>query len=210
MIADNKCWSNQLSGIVLQRDPQSPDQPSRARIERNRCHDNANSGVVLFSSESEMIADNECWENQRSGIVLERDPQSPDQPSRAIIQRNRCYKNIKAGIALASSEAEEIIDNECWENQLSGILLDHYTKSPDQPSRARIQHNRCHDNTQMGIILLSSESEMIADNKCWSNQLSGIVLQRDPQSPDQPSSSEIQTIVEIILKGGLSRTRPGL
>jgi len=190
-IEDNECWGNGKSGIVLQRDSESADAPSRAAIARNRCHDNAQAGIVLFSSEASAIEDNECWGNGGIGIALQRDSESADAPSRAAIARNRCHGNTQAGIGLVSSEASAIEDNECWGNGSSGILLQRGSESAEAPSLAAIARNRCHDNTQAGILLFSSEASTIEDNECWGNGTSGIVLERGSETADAPSLAAI-------------------
>ncbi|SOC04262.1 parallel beta-helix repeat protein [Rhodobacter sp. JA431] len=84
------------NGIVLTV-MQDGGRSSRAVVERNRCHDNTQAGIILFSSESEAVRDNECWGNGASGIVLLRAPKAPDQPSRAVVESNRCHDNTETG-----------------------------------------------------------------------------------------------------------------
>jgi len=191
VVRGNECWGNGFSGVILERDPNSPDAPSRAEICDNRCHDNAQHGIVLFSGDAGAIHGNECWGNGLSGVVLQRDRGSPAAASRAEIFDNRCYDNSEAGIILFSSEADTIRSNECWGNGLSGVILERDAKSPDTPSRAEIHDNHCHDNSQSGIVLLSSEAGAVRGNACWGNGFCGIALERDPKSPDAPSHAEI-------------------
>ncbi|WP_212710206.1 right-handed parallel beta-helix repeat-containing protein [Rhodobacter sp. JA431] len=183
--------ANCANGIVLAV-MQDGGRSSRAVLKGNRCHDNTQAGIVLLSSESEAVRDNECWGNGLSGIILQRDSEAPDQPSRAVVERNRCHDNTQAGINLLSSESEAVRDNECWGNGNSGIILTRDDEAPDQPSRAVVERNRCHDNTETGIGLFSSESEAVRDNECWGNGASGILLQRDPNAPDQPSRAVVE------------------
>jgi nitrous oxidase accessory protein NosD len=189
-VEDNECWGN-MTGISLQRDSDAPDQPSRAVLRGNRCHDNRQAGIVLFSSCSDAIEENQCWGNH-TGIVLQRDPKFPDQPSRAVLRGNRCHGNRQSSILLISCESDAIEDNECWENGLYGIVLQRDSDAPDQPSRAVLRGNRCHDNGKAGIILFSSESDAIEDNECWGNKFHGISLERDSDAPDQPSRAVLR------------------
>ncbi|MEM9477835.1 MAG: right-handed parallel beta-helix repeat-containing protein, partial [Pseudomonadota bacterium] len=78
-------------------------------------------------------------------------------------------------------------DNECWGNGSSGIALQRDERSPDAASHARLTGNRCHDNMQSGIALVSSDSEAVEDNECWGNGSSGIALQRAERSLDAAS-----------------------
>ena len=190
-LEQNDCWGNGCHGIGLGRDPNSADAPACARITGNRCHDNTQSGIVLFSSESEALEQNDCWGNGYHGIVLQRDPKSADAPARARITGNRCHDNTGDGIVLFSSESEALEQNDCWGNGYHGIVLERDPKSADAPACARITGNRCHDNTQSGILLFSSESEALEQNDCWGNGYHGIVLQRDPDSADAPARARI-------------------
>jgi nitrous oxidase accessory protein NosD len=190
-IEANKCWANKASGILLQRDPNRPDAPSVARIVANRCHDNEQAGIALFSSQSDTIEESECWANKASGIALHRDSRAPDAPSVARIVANRCHDNEEAGIALQSSQSDAIEANKCWANKASGILLQRDPNRLDAPSVARIVANRCHDNEQAGIALFSSQSDTIEESECWANKASGIALHRDSRAPDAPSVARI-------------------
>ncbi|MBJ3763824.1 right-handed parallel beta-helix repeat-containing protein [Maribius pontilimi] len=191
-IAENECWENQRSGIMLRRDLDSPDAPSEAKLRGNRCHGNAGAGLVLISSHASEIAENEGWDNQNSGIVLERGHDSPDAPSEAKLRGNRCHGNAGAGLVLISSHASEIAENECWDNQRSGIVLARGHDSPDAPSEAKRRGNRCHGNAGAGLVLISAHASEIADNECWENQRSGILLLRVLDSPDAPSEAKLR------------------
>ncbi len=190
-IEGNECWGNDRHGIVLERDERSPDAPSSAPVIANKCYDNNETGILLFSSESAGIEGNECWGNDRHGIVLERDEGSPDAPSSAPVIANKCYDNNETGILLLSSESAGIEGNECWGNDRHGIVLERDERSPDAPSCAPVTGNKCHDNKMSGILLLSSESAGIEGNECWGNDRHGIVLERDERSPDAPSSAPV-------------------
>lgn len=203
-VADNDCWGNADAGIVLERDTTSPDVASVAAVERNRCHDNHGDGIVLQSSEGHPVADNECWRNGKAGIVLQRGPKSPESASVAAIERNRCHDNETAGIALTSSEGYPVADNECWGNGLSGIILQRDEDSPGVPSIATVERNRCHENTESGIVLFSSEGNPVADNECWNNGHYGIVLRRGSNSPTEPSHGEIvRNVLSKNIAGGI-------
>ena len=192
LIEGNSSHHCHEAGIYLQPDPDDLNRPSDAVIRSNHCYDNGRGGVVLKSSFSEAIAGNVCRHNELSGISLERYHKSPDVPSQAIIRGNYCHDNLNAGIVLMSSVCEVIEDNECWNNNLPGILLTRFDLSPEAPSQAVIRSNRCHDNADAGVALVSSSSETIESNECWSNATSGIVLSRAKMSPHAPSSAVIR------------------
>jgi nitrous oxidase accessory protein NosD len=102
-IAGNDCWGNGSHGIVLKRDPGSPHAPSHALIRSNHCHDNKQTGIILASSTSGAIAGNDCWGNGINGIAIERDTDSLDAPSHALIRDNRLADNRGAAIRFLGS-----------------------------------------------------------------------------------------------------------
>ena len=141
---------------------------------------------MLASAESEAVEGNECWEND-TGIALQLDRENTELPARARLTGNRCHGNTQSGIVLASAESEAVEGNECWENGASGIALQLDPKNTELPARARLTGNRCHGNTQSGIMLASAESEAVEGNECWENGTSGIALQLDPKNPALPA-----------------------
>ena len=184
-VEDNDCWDND-TGIALQLDPKNTELPARARLTGNRCHGNTKAGILLFSAESEAVEGNECWENGASGIALQLDRENTELPARVRLTGNRCHGNTQSGIVLASAESEAVEGNECWENGMSGIALQLDPKNTELPARARLTGNRCHGNTEAGILLFSAESEAVEGNECWENGMSGIALSSIPRTPNCP------------------------
>ncbi len=144
----NECWGNTESGIDVERDSDTSNHPSDITLVGNRCHDNKRSGIVFLGSTGRAEA-NECWGNTRSGIVLQRNPDTPDHPSKVTLVGNRCHDNQQAGIVFASSTGRAEA-NECWGNQHNKIspgdgsevvVLDHRTfpsQSPEELRRSRL------------------------------------------------------------------------
>ncbi|MEM8976607.1 MAG: right-handed parallel beta-helix repeat-containing protein, partial [Pseudomonadota bacterium] len=146
--------------------------------------DHARHGVVFANARGGRIKRGQFFENDLFGIVL-------TQSQGISIVSNRCHDNTQSGILLVSSDSEAVEDNECWGNGSSGIALQRDERSPDAASHARLTGNRCHDNTQSGIVLFSPDSEAVEDNECWGNGSSGIALQRDERSPDAASHARL-------------------
>lgn len=190
-IEDNHCHSNGGYGIILETWAKSLDRPSRAPLVANRCSGNALSGIALLSSASEVISGNACEDNGSHGIALEPSPASPELVSSGAITDNQCNRNAGDGIFLASSDAEVIGRNSCTANKNNGILLQRSVGSPERAARARIDDNRCSENANCGIVLLSCQSEPITRNHCIANQAQGIALTSDDDTPDYPSSALI-------------------
>ena len=189
-IDGNECSFN-FQGVLLDRDPKTPTKASRANVINNRCSHNQETGIGLISSLSDTIEGNECWSNGSVGIGLSCDSRSSIEPSCAIIRHNRCHSNYKSGIVLYSSNSQAIEDNECWSNGSYGIALLRSNKHPNNPSRAIIRANRCHDNVEGGIVLFSSQSDAIEDNECWGNY-SGIVLQIQTNVSNESSYAPVR------------------
>ena len=187
-VEGNDCWGNGHSGIVLQRDSDSPEAGSDATLTGNRCHDNQQAGILFFSSTGQAEG-NDCWGNGRVGIALQRDSQSPEAGSDATLTGNRCHDNQGSGIGFVSSTGQAE-GNDCWGNGLSGIALQRDPQSPEAGSDVTLTGNRCHDNQESGIIFGSSTGQT-KGNDCWGNGHSGIVLQRDSQSPQAGSDATL-------------------
>ncbi len=184
-------WASRSHGVWLATSAERPETGSDARITGNRLHDNGQSGLILFSSESGEISGNDIWGNGSPGIALQRSPYSPDAPSTARITGNRLHDNGQSGLVLLSSESGDISGNEIWGNGIYGIALQRGPESPDAPSTARITGNRLHDNGQSGLVLDSSESGEISGNDIWGNGIHGIALLRASNSPEAPSTARI-------------------
>lgn len=169
-IEGNDCWGNRNLGIALEYGWESDALPSSATIPGNRCHDNGGAGIALFSSTAPAIAHNDCWRNGTTGISLERSLESRDSiSSNATIKGNRCHHNW-AGIALQSSNACVIENNDCWENRTSGIGLNRNRSS--DVSKAAITENWLSEN---GVALLvergGAEVTRFERNCVWGNRV---------------------------------------
>ncbi|AUB83808.1 right-handed parallel beta-helix repeat-containing protein [Candidatus Thiodictyon syntrophicum] len=183
----NDCWGNGYSGIHIERDPKSLDEPSEADLTANRCHDNQTSGIN-FSSSQGRAEGNDCWGNGLFGICLQRGQNSTDEPSKADLTANRCHHNQQNGIVFLSSHGRAE-GNDCWGNGRSGIVLQRDSDSPNEPSKADLTANRCHHNQEHGIKFVSYHG-CVTGNDCWSNGGSGIALRRmDDSSP--PSEADL-------------------
>ena len=190
-IEDNECWDNGMAGIALTLDPRNTELAARAAIKANRCHGNADAGIVLFSAVGEPIDSNECWDNGTQGIALQLDQKNTELPARAAITANRCHGNAETGIVLLSAVGEPIEGNECWDNGMSGIALALDPRITDLPARAAITANRCHGNAEAGIVLLSCVGDPIEDNECWDNGMAGIALELDQRNTELPVRAAI-------------------
>lgn len=174
-ITDNECWGNEGHGISLSQEFDAAEASFVAILRANRCYDNEYAGIFLASSKATEIVDNECWGNGASGIALQEVTSSSGEHSIARIGANVCCQNGQSGILLFSSEAVEIVDNECWGHDGSGIALQRSPNSPELPSIACLYGNHCYLNSQ-GIELRSSIAPELAYNECSQNSFFGILI----------------------------------
>ena len=184
---NNTCRENQtLSGINIERDNCSPEEPSEVQVIGNRCYNNKDSGIAFFSSQGR-VEDNDCGRNKTlSGIIIQRDKKSPEQPSIVEVIGNRCHENTEAGITFFSSEGL-VKNNACWKNNTTGISIERDNNSPEYASKVDVIGNTCQKNQEAGISFFSSHG-LIEKNECSGSRIfSGIMIQRDKRSPEQPS-----------------------
>jgi hypothetical protein len=118
----NECWKNGHSGISIERDDKSTSDPSEAELADNRCHDNTEAGVAVFSSKA-YLCGNKCWENAASGIHIQRHLKSKNDPSDTELSNNLCHHNAFDGVLVRSSKAL-MSGNESWSNGRLGIGLE--------------------------------------------------------------------------------------
>jgi nitrous oxidase accessory protein NosD len=172
----NECWANGDSGIVLQRDPKSPNAPSAAVLRGNRCHDNALIGIVLYSSTSGAVEANECWANGGNGIALQRDPKSPNAPSDAVLRGNRCHNNASTGIVFVSSTSDAVEDNAAWNNRGCGIDLKGSDKT-GHPSNALLRNNVFQGN-RVNPIHFSASTGSASSNRFKGHDHNGVLVDK--------------------------------
>ncbi|MBY8825357.1 right-handed parallel beta-helix repeat-containing protein [Sphingomonas colocasiae] len=190
IVQNNDCMRNS-TGIFLTQAQATPGTRSIVPLIGNRCGHNRASGIVLGSTASTLIKDNDCFDNAEHGICLSRGVSADEPPTTAPVQANHCRDNGKCGILLISSSSDGIDDNLCSGNGIHGICLEPGNQTPAHSSAAPIRANRLWGNTRSGIALLSSESQGIDGNQCWENDNHGIVLDRADVSPQTPSRATI-------------------
>jgi len=121
---------------------------ANGRIENNTCSGNANYGITLESSSYCLIANNTCNENEMAGIGL---------------RYGSSYNNVRFNIC----------------NDNTGTGVDAYgcgIRLSSTGSLNRIENNTCTGNSDLGILLESANSCLIANNTCNANGRMGILL----------------------------------
>lgn len=177
LIADNICFRNMGAGISLMNG-------TRARVFRNRCHENfyagigqnnasphllknichgnIRAGIGISNGSCPTVEQNRCYQNRRAGIGCRT-----GKGTQPVIRGNECFENEMAGIGAEEEAAPIIVENHCYGNRLAGIGC----RSHASPT---IVGNRCERNGQAGIGCGADSWPLIVDNECTENEAAGI------------------------------------
>ena len=109
VISGNICYRNMGGGIGSM-------MGSSAIIDRNVCFQNFYAGIGHNGADS-VVTRNECYENIRAGIGI-------SEGASPTVRKNRCHGNRRAGIGIrtGASTCPVIEDNDCYENEMAGIV----------------------------------------------------------------------------------------
>jgi len=127
----------------------------------NICDSNNNWGILLSSSNNNMISNNTCSGNNY-GLGLY-------SSSNNTLIINTC-SNIYYGIVLSASSNNNLTDNTCNSSDY-GIVLTAST------SNNNLTDNTCNSNDVYGIVLSTSSNNNLTDNTCNSNDVYGMYLE---------------------------------
>ncbi len=194
-LINNDSWNNGIHGCEILNVSGVQEDKELSEISYNHFHSNGHSGLAIFSSQIDVIRNNNCWKNSYFGIILKSIKELLPILSKAEIVGNQCHENNQAGIALFSSESDNLSNNHCWDNAKSGIVIERSEFESAPPSKAIILGNKCHDNQQSGIAILSSESDDCRENECWNNNIHGIIL-----IPATETADSIESAIESLLQ----------
>jgi len=132
-------------------------------IRQNLCTGNTYGIFLMDWSNNNEVTKNECYDNNEDGILV------VTESNNNMITKNECKGNLNGGITVASSHGNIVTDNECSENEGSGIYL---TNSNDN----LIAINECNENLASGIDVESSYGNSIIENLCSGNARPNIYL----------------------------------
>jgi len=189
-VSNGQIWGNEIhnhgeSGI-------SVENSSYCDIDGNYCYDNYWGGVGLYKSFYNNVTDNTCAIENQHGIVLTQSGNNivrgndATSPGYAGIFIRNCLNGENKisfntlpgnehGIAIVYSTYNDVFNNTCNNNDISGIYLGkwEYWKTP---SFNLIANNTCNNNVNSGIkIVDTSHSNTVVNNTC-SNNVKGIHL----------------------------------
>jgi F-box protein 11 len=129
------------------------------RVRRNRIHDGAQGGVLLYDDARGAYEDNVIFANALAGIEAKG-------TSDMVVRRNRLRDGKSAGVLVSDDARGTYEDNDIFANALTGIEV----KGKSDPI---VRRNRIHDGTG-GILVWEDGRGTYEDNDIFANTLSGI------------------------------------
>jgi parallel beta-helix repeat protein len=161
-ISNNICGSNRLCGILL-------SWTQTTYIFNNICIFNRIIGIYLYFSQNNLVQNNTFNSNGCGNPSIESGIGIFDSNSNTILN-NTCKFNAD-GIRLFRSNSNIIINNSCSNSTYSGIYL------ADDSNYNRIENNYCNNNGIEGLkVTNNSNYNIICYNTCWDNELHGIFI----------------------------------
>jgi parallel beta-helix repeat protein len=148
------------------------DESYAVTISDNTCHSNNWEGIaVIMYSTHCTVTNNYCYNNYNPDGIVGNGIGVGIGAYENTIVHNFAYDNQHSGIHSFLGYDNTIIDNDCYGNYW-GIAVRGTSSGND------ILDNDCWDNYQ-GIYIHNSDSNTVADNDCFSNDLEGIVVVGD-------------------------------
>lgn len=134
-----------------------------ARVTHNFVYRNMGGGIGVANQGEAVIRKNVCRENLRAGIGC--------RSSSPTIIENKCFGNVRAGIGCREGARPNLIRNVCYKNQRAGIGIRMQGTAPI------VTQNQCYENELAGIGCRDHSSPTILNNSCCKNKLAGIGCQ---------------------------------
>jgi hypothetical protein len=171
-VVDNEIFENRFPDAT-DEDQDAPGigvrEYARPIIENNVCYRNgAGVGAINLDSRDQplTIRNNILFNNRRGGIGL-WGVGGADTDIRAVIEHNKIYGNLKAGILMSKMDKVELMYNNIHDNALAGMAL-------FDVDEALIQDNDIHGNLTAGIRLLNVPSCTMRRNHIYKNLTAGV------------------------------------
>jgi hypothetical protein len=172
LIADNEIFDNRFPGAT-DKDPDAPGigvrEYARPVIENNVCTRNGAGvgGINLDSRDQALIIRNNVLCNNRRGGIRLRGLGGGETDIRVVIENNKIYGNLKAGILSSKIDKVDITFNAIFDNALAGIALFNVDE-------AVVEDNEIHGNLTAGIRLLNVPTSMVKRNHIYNNLTAGV------------------------------------
>lgn len=134
----------------------------------NIAYRNMGGGIASADESSAIIEENRCFQNLRAGIG--------SRNASPLILHNICYENIRAGIGNREGAKPILRGNKCYRNRRAGIGIRMKGTSPI------VDDNECYENDMAGIGNRDGATPLIRNNRCYKNKMAGIGT-RDGAAP---------------------------
>jgi len=129
------------------------DTSDNVIIKDNRAIDNG-SGIILSSSNNNILSNNVAGPNKQYGIYLK-------SSSKNTLDKNKVRSNMDTGIFLSSSSYNSLTGNNVNLNKWNGILL--WSSHANTLERNKVLRNR------FAIVLSDSNNNIMTGNSTWPN-----------------------------------------
>lgn len=177
IIKNNICVANNQSGIFLTSGRYN-------KFENNTCNSNTKNGISLYvSAINNKINNNTCKSNDVDGINLESTCKDN------YLFNNTCTLNVGDGISLLDLSDDNLLDHNNCSNNFNGIFIqstNNMIKNSTCTSNEfgisiftsvnKIYDNTCKNNSESGIYLYFSNSNILKNNQCTSLNNKGILF----------------------------------
>ncbi|MCS6923578.1 MAG: right-handed parallel beta-helix repeat-containing protein [Fimbriimonadales bacterium] len=196
----NHCTHNRAYGVCLKWN-------ASATLKANICKENGSGGVLMSGIAKAVLLENECamngsyWTSSLTspsanvesvsssgdaresrlglGIGSENSGIIVIEQSRVEAIRNRCVRNIYAGISVWDSATAELRENHCREN-FFGVAASYF-------AHLVAEGNICEDNSEAGFYFTHAASGSVRANTCLRNGV-GLLLDCEARPQIEPSN----------------------
>jgi parallel beta-helix repeat protein len=144
-------------------------ESGRPIIDNNVCYRNGVGigGLNVTSHDRELIIRNNIlYENKTAGIGL-RPTSTGKSNIRAVVENNRVYGNLLAGIRLSKMDGVVVRYNTISDNRMAGLILTNV-------GEALIEDNEIYGNLTAGIRMLDVRAANVRRNHIYQNGIAGI------------------------------------
>jgi parallel beta-helix repeat protein len=135
------------------------------RLRRNRIHDGANEGILVYDDGRGTLEDNEIFGNADAGVIIA----TGGNPT---LRRNRIHYNKTHGVTITDDSLGTFEDNEISANVYSGVIV-------QDGSNPVMRRNQIHNNKQNGVFVVDAGRGLFEDNDITENSLHGLSVKAD-------------------------------
>lgn len=131
-------------------------------LRRNRIHDGASAGVLIYDQGRGLVEDNDIFANSNSGVEI----RAGGAPT---LRRNRIHDGKSSGVLVWDQGQGLLEDNDILANTYSGVEI----KTGGAPT---LRGNRIQDSKQNGVYVHDNGQGLVEDNDIVGNAFAGIEI----------------------------------